>query len=189
MGMYSDEADAVISSEAVMPLKKCALQISFVERNDWTAKTEEHKGEKFPALKVTYRITDERAKTESADANVKAVEDVLNLVKFPYTDKETGEVKWLRRGKLFEIERAFGFEPVFVNEQGQVLEPRVSKKTGGKYGPKGSSQKLNPDFEEAYFDASGNPKVDNWSDKEVLADIDIERSEQFGDRNKVKRIY
>ena len=189
MGMYSDERDAVVSNEPIMPLEKCRLEITFVERNDWTSKAEDHKGEKFPALKVTYKVIDERAETESKDANVKAVEDVLNLTKFPYTDKTTGETKYLRRGKLFDLERALGFEPVFVDESGKAVEPRVSKRNGNKYGPKGSSQTLNTDFEDAYFDAGGNPKVDNWIDKEVLADIDIERNEEFGDRNKVKRIY
>ena len=76
---------------------------------------------------------------------------------------------------------------VFTNGDGQPVEPYITR-TGRKVAPKGEGIKrsLNPAFIQAYFTADGHPNLE-WAGKVVYADIGVEESEQFGDRNRIQR--
>ena len=50
----------------------------------------------------------------------------------------------------------------------------------------GIKRSLNPAFTQAYFTPEGSPNLE-WTGKTVYADIDVERSEQFGDKNRITR--
>jgi hypothetical protein len=93
----------------------------------------------------------------------------------------------LGRQNLYELEAALGFDPVFkVN--GVTVEPFITK-NGNKVAPKidGVKRFVNPDFMDNYFDALGNPIMANWEGKVLYADIEVEKSLQFGDKNVIKR--
>lgn len=206
MSNILDAEDEVVFSEPILAQKGVRCGISFVESNEWEVKKKEKwsdaqasamseflvpdaegKGKLVKALKITVNISDDSVRTEHEDAKPRlTIEDHLNLEKYPYPDKE-GNVKWLGRQKLYQLEEAFGFEPVF-KAGGQVVEPHVTR-TGKKVAPKieGVSRVLNPDFYNAYFNADDTPKVDEWVGKEIYADISLENSEKFGDRNGITR--
>ena len=191
MAGWADEADEVQFSEPVLAKKDCKVRVDFAESATWKVKEHVvgHVGEEYKALKLTLTITDQNVQTEHADAKPRlTLEHQFNIERYPYMDKKTGQVKWLGRANLHELEEALGFDPVFVSAEGQQVEPYVSK-TGRKLAPKleGVKRKLNPAFAQAYFREDGTVNPDNWIDKELYADIDVERSEKFGDKNVVKR--
>ena len=186
MSIYTEEQDDVQFSEPILAQKGVQLKVAFVEKTSWKNKID---GQAYDACKLTLTIAEPSSvRTEHADAKPKlTIEDQFNIVSYPYTDKKTGEKKSLGRTKLYQLEQAFGFDPVFkVN--GQVVAPFVTK-AGNKVAPKieGVKRSLNPDFFDAYFDGSGSPRVDNFVDKIIYADIEVERSEQYGNKNVIAR--
>ena len=189
MGNYYTETDDVQFTEPILAQKGVKLVLNFAQKTQWEAKTDGKKdGRKFDATKLTLDIDDASVKTEHADAKPRrTIEDQFNIQGFPYQDKKTGETKTLGRQKLFQLETAFGFPPVFVVDGKQV--EAFTSKTGKKLAPKieGVKRVINPDFFDAYFDQEGNPKMENWSGKTVYADIEVETSEQFGSKNVVSR--
>ena len=189
MSRYTDEEEPIIFSEPILAQKGVRLGVSFAEKTEWEAKTGGVKnGQKFDACKLTVTISDDSVKTEHADAKPKlTIEDQFNIEQFPYEDKKTGAVKMLGRTKLFQLEQAFGFDPIF-KLNGQVVEPFVTK-NGNKVAPKieGVKRVINPDFFNAYFDEDGRPRVDNWIGKVIYADIEVESSEQYGNKNVIAK--
>lgn len=189
MSRFTEQEDDVQFSEPILAQKQVKTKVGFVERAEWESKTGGQKdGRKFSACKLTLTIDDSTVKTEHADAKPRlTIEDQFNLESFPYEDKKTGEVKKLGRTKLYQLEQVFGFDPVF-KVGGNVVEPYVTK-SGAKVAPKieGVKRVPNEDFFNAYFDELGNPRVDNWVDKIVYADVEVEESEQFGNRNTISR--
>lgn len=194
------EKDDVQFSEPIQAQKGVRMGIAFVEKSEWEVKEKSkwtseglqsmqpHVGKKFPAVKVTLQISDDSVATEHEGATPRmTVEDQFNIVRFPYPDKNTGELKWLGRQKLYQLEEAFGFDPVY-EVGGRQVEPFITR-TGRKAPPKidGVQRTLNPDFFNAYFEEDGTPKVDNWIGKTVFADIGLVKSEQFGDKNEIQR--
>ena len=137
----------------------------------------------YDACKLTLDIVDASAKTEYGDQNFRVIEHQFNIERYPFV--KDGKLQWMGKSNLYQLEDAFGFEPLFFDDSGNRLEPRVTK-TGNKVGPKDSKRKLNPDFFNAYFTEDGNPKMENWAEKVVYADIEIETSEQYGDKNVIK---
>lgn len=189
MSNYYTEEDKVEFSEPILAQKGVKLKVNFAEKTQWESKVGGKKsGEKFDACKITLDIDDSTVKTEHSDARPKRTfDDQFNIVQFPYEDKKTGELKKLGRNKLFQLETALGFEPIFM-ANGSRVEPFVSK-NGNKLAPKieGVKRIINPDFFDAYFDQKGRPKMENWSAKTIYADIEVETSEQFGSKNTVSR--
>ena len=179
MSKYLEEADDVQFSEAILAQKGVKMKVGFVERTEWEEKT---------AGKLTLKIDDMNVKTEHADAKPRlTIEDQFNIESFLYEDKKTGEVKKLGRTKLYQLEETFGFDPIFT-VGGNVVEPFVTKR-GNKVAPKveGVKRIVNPSFFKAYFNMDGSPIVDSFVDKTIYADIEVESSEQFGDRNVIAR--
>ena len=184
-----EEQDSVQFSEPILAQKGVRLGVSFAEYTQWEAKTGDLKnGQKYDACKLTLTISDDSVKTEHADAKPRmTIEDQFNVVQFPYEDKKTGEPRILGRTKLYQLEEVFGFEPVFkVN--GQIVAPFITR-TGRKVAPKleGVKRVINPDFYNAYFNSEDKPIVDNWAGKVIYADVDVEKSEQYGDKNKITK--
>ena len=192
---WQEEQDDVILTEAVLPQKDVQLRIDVAEPTTWTIKSVAnggapgHEGEPYPAMKLTLAIADPSSvKTAHENARPRlTIEHQMNLARYPYTDKKTGEVKWLGRQSLYDLEEAFGFDPVFTNGEGKAVEPFITR-TGRKVAHKGEGIKrsLNPAFTQAYFTTDGNPNLE-WGGKIVYADLDIEESVQFGDRNRITR--
>ena len=189
------------------PIKKkddCAVRIDFAEHNWWTPKEEtmgmlpENEQRKYNAVKLTVTIIDENVECEHENARPKTTLDVqFNTEAYPYVNKKTGEISKMNRGMLYQLEEAMGFEPYFVDGNGNAVDAFITK-TGRKVAPKvpGVARRLNEDFFNAYFsfktdEELGIPKampvIDNWVGKEILASIDIEHSEQYGSKNVVKR--
>lgn len=189
MSKYLEEGDDVVFSEPILAQKGVKCKVTFAERTEWEAKTKgEKNGTKYDACKLTLLIDDGSVKTEHENAKPRlTIEDQFNIVQFPYEDKKTGEAKVLGRTKLYQLEEAFGFDPVF-KAQGAIVDPFVTK-TGRKVAPKieGVKRAINPDFFNAYFSGDGDPIVDSWVGKTVYCDIKLEQSEQFGARNSVDR--
>lgn len=188
---WQDEADPVELVEPILAKKDCKLRIDFVEPIQWTVKAHVpgHAGEVYPALKVTHTIIDQDVQTEHEGSRIKAVfETQFNLQRYPYLDKKSGSVKWLGRASLYELEEAFGFDPVYLDAEGQPVEPFISR-TGRKLAPKGEgiTRRLNLAFTGAYFESPEQPKRDAWINKEVYADVEVEESEQYGNKNSIKR--
>jgi len=185
---FQDEQDDVVFTEPVQAKVDVKMKVFFVETSKWVAKPEakEFAGLEYKALKVTYKIDDKNVVKEHEDSITKLVEDQINLEKYPFADKETGTVRFMGRNKLYQLERALGFDPWFVDAQGNPIPPIVTK-AGNKRGPKGAKQMINPDFFQAYFNPDGTPKVDNWLEKVVYADLTLRKSEQYGDKNEVKK--
>lgn len=188
---WNDEGDAVQFSEPIQPKKDCRLEVSFAEPASW--KVKEHvpgyAGQEFKAAKLTLRITDEQIETEHAGGKPKlTIEHQFNVDRYPYLNKKTGEVGWMGRQALFELEEAFGFDPVFTDAGGVKVEPFISK-TGRKMAPKGNGiqRVFNPEFASAYFHPNGTINPDNWVGKTVYADVEVEKSDQYGDKNVIKR--
>lgn len=186
MGKILEERDDVQFVEPVVPQKDVKMKVGFAEAAKWKSKVD---GAEYEAIKLTLSIDDASVRTQHADAKPRrTIEDQFNLVRYPYADKNTGETKWMNRNKLFEIETAFGFEPSFVDGSGNQIEAYVTK-NGNKVAPKveGVKRILNQDFFDAYFTEDGTPKMENWAEKVVYADIDLQTSEKFGDKNVISR--
>ena len=193
---WMDEGDTVQFSGPILAKKGCKVQIDFIEGATWTVKATPaggapgYEGKAYQAAKLTCTITDEGIQTEGEHIRPRLVlEHQFNLEKYPYLDKKTGEVRWLGRQTVYDLEEAFGFEPVYVNEAGEVLVPFVTK-AGRKVAPRSDGvvkRRLNPEFAKAYFHTDGTVKPENWINKTVYADIEVEESEKYGDRNRIQR--
>ena len=109
-------------------------------------------------MKLTCTIADpSTVRTEQETMRPRlTIEHHMNVARYPYLDKKSGEVKWLGRQGLYDLEEAFGFDPVFTNGDGQPVEPFITR-TGRKVAPKGEGIKrsLNPAFTQAYFTTEG----------------------------------
>lgn len=183
MSHWATEQDDVQFSEPILAQKGVRLKVAFAEGTTWKDKTGLNAGD-TPAIKLTLDIDDDTVKCEHADAKPKrTIVDQFNIGQHPYLDKKTGEVKKLGKQKLYQVEEAFGFEPVFL-VNGKKVEPFVTR-TGAKRAPKidGVKRTMNPEFLTAYFDADGNPNVDNWVGKTIYANVGVEVSEQYGSKN------
>jgi len=200
MSKYTEEQDDVDFSEPVLAQKGVKMKVGFAERTEWEVKEkntwnpmqkstmEDLIGKKYEACKLTLQIDDESVKTEHEGAKIRlTIEDQFNIVSYPYPDKKTGALKKLGRQKLYELEQALDFDPIFT-VNGDVVEPFITSK-GNKVAPKleGVKRAVNPDFFGAYFNEDGTPNMDNWQDKEIYADIVVEKSTQYGDRNAIGR--
>lgn len=188
MSRYTEQTDDVSFSEPILAQKGVRIGVTFAEKSEWEAKTGGVKnGKKFDACKLTLTISDDSVKTEHADAKPRlTLDDQFNIEPFPYEDKKTGEVKMLGRSKLYQLEGALGFDPVFV-VNGQKVEPFVTR-NGNKVAPKleGVKRMLNPDFFDNYFSPLGVPNMSNWEGKVLYANIGVETSEQYGSKNVVQ---
>lgn len=186
MNPYTDQEDDVQFSEPILAQKGVRLKVMFVEKNPWKNKVDD---QNYDAIKLTFQIDNPSSvRTEHADAKPRlTIEDQFNIESFLYEDKKTGEVKKLGRTKLYQLEETFGFDPIFT-VGGNVVEPFVTKR-GNKVAPKveGVKRIVNPSFFKAYFNMDGSPIVDSFVDKTIYADIEVESSEQFGDRNVIAR--
>jgi hypothetical protein len=197
--MPNIERDEIQFKEPILEQKDVKAQISFAEPTEWRPKAHVREldnslAESYKACKLTITLTDlDSVKTEHADALPKSIiEDQFNVQKYPYMkkDKKTNEVSlaWMNRGKLFDLESAFGFEPCFVDREGNQVEPFVTR-TGNKVAPKidGVARVLNPEFLKAYFHEDMTVNPTNWIGKDILIDVGVEKSDQFGDKNVVTR--
>lgn len=191
---WQDEGDDVQFSEPILAKKDCQVRIDAAEATEWKVKETAkggapgYEGQAFKALKLTCTITDASVQTEHEGGKPRlTLEHQFNIDRYPYLDKKTGTVKWLGRQALYDLEEAFGFDPIFTTADGQPVDPFITR-TGRKVAPKveGVKRHLNPDFLSAYFTPDGTPNLE-WAGKTVHADIDVERSEQFGDKNVIKR--
>lgn len=188
---WQDESDEVIITEPILAQKDVKGRIDFVEPETWTVKetVPGHGGEPHPALKLTVTITDDSIKTEHENSRPRlTIEHRFNLDKYPYLDKKSGTVRFMGRQNLYDLEEAFGFEPVFTNGDGQPVDAYVTR-NGRKVAPKGEGihRKPNAQFMEAYFTQDGSPKLDAWINKDIYMDVAIEVSDQFGDKNRITR--
>lgn len=184
MSRFTDEQDDVPFSEPILAQKGVKCVIDFAEKTAWKNKVD---GQEYDAVKLVIKIDDDTVRTEHADAKPKLVlEDQFNMVQYPYIDKKTGETKKLGKTKLYQLQSAFGFDPVF-KVGGEVVEPFTTR-NGNKVAPKveGVKQVLNPDFFAAYFDAEGNPNLNNIVGKTIYANIGVETSEQYGSKNVIE---
>lgn len=207
MSKYTEEQDDVSFSEPILAQKQVKCRIDFASKEQWEVKPKKDWsqdaqmlmakliGTKFDACKLTLTIIDESVKTEHEGAKAKlTIEDQFNIEGYPYFDKKSGQVKKLGRQKLYQLEEALGFDPVFEVD-GEVVEPFITK-SGRKVAPKAKGadgqpkevkRRLNSDFFSAYFDEDGQPIVDNWVDKVIYVDMGVEQSEQYGNKNVVDR--
>src|SRR3990167_3185043 len=142
--LWTDDADEVVVREPILEKKDCQVRIDFVEPTIWTVKEEKtpgHGGEAYKAMKMTLTITDPNVQTEHEGARPRLVfEHQMNLDKYPYLSKKTGDIAWLGRGQLHDLEEAFGFDPVFVDTTGQPVDAYLTR-TGHKVAPKGEGIK------------------------------------------------
>src|SRR3990167_629498 len=133
MSKYTEAADTVVFKEPILKQDNVRLVVGFAEKVQWKSKAD---GNMYDGCKLTLTIADDSVKVESAEAMMKTtIEDQFNIEPFPYLDKKTGETKTLGRGKLYDLEGALGFEPVFVDASGNEVEARVTR-TGNKVAPK-----------------------------------------------------
>lgn len=206
---FAEQSDEQSFFEPILEKKECQVRITNVEHAMWEVKKDDNNslktaaleeagliGKKFNALKIELEITDEDVRCEHEDAKPsRTVNTQFNTEQYPYFAKKDGVIKKLGRAQLYQIEEAFGFEPVFIDGSGQVVEAHVTK-TGRKVAPKveGVKRRLNPDFLGAYFevgtDDDGNdlllPVSANWIGRDMIAHIGVESSEQYGNKNIVK---
>ena len=188
------ERDIVQFRETIIEQKDVKARIDFAEPVEWKPKDavkalDGDIAQSYKAAKLTLMIEDDTVKTEHADARPKLiVEDQFNVQKYPYIDKKAGGIKWMNRGKLFDLEHAFGFDPCFVDKEGNLVEPFISR-TGSKLAPKieGVARVLNPDFVGAYFHADMTVNPTNWIGKKVLIDVGVEHNETYGSKNIINR--
>lgn len=182
--------------EAIKPKKDCRITILNAEMG----KSWKHKvavpadGYKVPGetrvMKLTIQITDELVETENSDAKPRRkLDDMVILEPHPYVDKD-GVQRFLKLEKLFQLQQFLGFEPLFVNKFGQVVDPHITK-TGRKVCPKDASIAFQPAFLDAYFDANEEPRFDAWMNLEGVASIGVKKDtpeniEQYGLKNEVK---
>ncbi len=208
MSIYTDEQEEIQFSEPILAQKGVRCGITHAEKGEWEVKekkvwTPEQSetmasliGNTYDCLKLKLSISDDTIKTASENAKPKTtLEDQFNIVNYPFPDKKTGALKKMGKQKLYELEGAFGFDPVF-KVAGTVVEPFVTK-SGAKVAPKieGVTRSVNPDFFNAYFtvtkDEDGKehaiPITSNWVGKVIYVDVGVEKSEQFGAKNVVDR--
>lgn len=202
MSKYLTETDDVQFSEPILAQKAVRCGISFVEKVEWEVKEKKDWtpeqlstmaaliGKKFDACKLTVSISDDSIRTEHEGAKPKlTIEDQFNIEQYPFPDKKTGDLRKMGKQKLYELEQAFGFDPIFQVD-GQKVEPHITK-TGNKVAPKLDGKTvqrvINPDFFQAYFDENGEPIKDNWIGKTIYCDIAVEKSEKYGDKNVIAR--
>ena len=192
---WQDESDTVQFAEPILPKKDCRVRIDFAESVDWTVKAANkggapgHEGEVYHAMKLTVVITDPNIQIEHEGGKPRlSLEHQINLDKYPFLSKKTGTVEWMGRNGLYELEEALGFDPVFVDGAGASVEPFLTR-SGRKVAPKveGVKRQVNLDFASSYFHPDGSVNPDNWINKIVYADIEVEKSEQYGDRNRIAR--
>jgi hypothetical protein len=200
-----ESGDPQSFDEPIQPKRGCKLKVHFVEAADWVPKDEvlrldpgvrrasanpqdllEHP--KFRALNLQLRVIDDNVETEHTEGRPAIITDRFPLQRYPYWSKKNQAIDWMNRFKLFQLEEAFGFEPVFLAEDGERLEARITR-TGRKLAPKvaGVRRVLNPEFQGAYFDQDLRPKVDNWLDQDLTADVVLDPDEGFGERNSIAR--
>lgn len=191
---WQSDSDEVVLTEPILAKKDCKVEIVAAEATEWKVKEASkggapgHEGEVYKAMKLTITITDENVQTEHEGSRPRlTLEHQCNVDKYPYLDKKSGTVKWLGRANLYELEEAFGFDPVFTNGEGKTVEPYIGR-TGRKMAPKGEGIKrsFNPAFTSAYFTSEGSPNLE-WAGKTVYADIGVEESEQYGAKNRIQR--
>lgn len=182
--------------EPMAPKKDCRLKIVGAEMApSWKHKVEGKSEYKEPGktrvMKLNLHITDEDAVTENKDAKLRRkFEDLVILERHPYRDKMTGETKYMALNKLFQLQEALGFEPKYVDDDGNEVEPKISA-SGRKYPPKGAHIAFRDEFLDAYFDENDEPKFSSWLDLDVTASVGYknqseEDTENFGRRNEVK---
>lgn len=200
MSKYTEEQEDIQFLEPIVAQKAVRIEVQFAEKDTWKVKEkekwtpeqrssmQEYLDKEYDACKLTLLITDDSVATEHEDAKPRlTIENQFNIEKYPFPDKKTGKLRWLGRQNLYQLEQAFGFDPVFkVNNE--VVEPFITK-SGNKIAPKvdGVKRVLNEDFFNAYFTNEGEPIKDNWIGKVIYADIDLDKSEQFGNRNVIKK--
>lgn len=188
------ERDEVQFREPVLEQKNVKARISFAESTEWRPKEavralDSTLQDSYKACKLSVILTDDSLRTEHADALPKLViDDQFNVVKYPYLNKKTGGVSFLSREKLFALESAFGFDPVFVDADGNEVEPFITR-NGNKVAPKlpGVARVLNPSFVSSYFNEDMTVNPTNWIDKVILVDVGVETNEQFGNKNTIQR--
>ena len=196
MAGWRDEQDTVEVFEPIVAKQDCKLEIVSAESAEWTVKAAAdggapgYEGQPFKAMKLTLNITDPNVQTEHEGARPRlTLEHQMNLDRYPILDKKTGGMRWMGRANLYELEEAFGFDPVFTNGEGQAVEPFITQ-TGRKVAPRGEGIKrsLNPAFTAAYFTPDGSPNLE-FAGKTVYADIVVERDDtgRYGDKNRVQR--
>ena len=190
----TQEKDPVIFREPILEQKDVKARITFAEPTEWKPKEAVRElgevKESYKACKLTVVLTDiDSVRTEHADALPKPlIDDQFNVERYPYADKKTGKLAWMNRGKLFNLEEAFGFDPCFVDGEGNPVEPYVTR-SGNKVAPKidGVARVLNPDFVSAYFHTDMTVNPTNWIDKDIVIDVGVEKNEQYGDKNTILR--
>lgn len=200
MSKYTEEAEEVQFSEPILAQKGVKLKVGFAEHTEWEVKNKpswspEQKitmqdsiGNKFDACKLTLHIDDSSVRCEHEDAKPRGIiEDQFNIESYPYPDKKTGKLKKLGRSKLYQLEEAFGFDPIF-KVKGDVVEPKITR-SGRKIAPKveGVKRSINPDFFNAYFTEKGRPLMENWEAKTIYADVGVVENTQYGDKNVIDR--
>ena len=187
---WQEDADEIVQVEPIVAKKDCKVEVTAAESATWKVKdtVPGHGGEEYRAMKLTLLITDPDVQTEHEGSRPRLTLDhQLNLDRYPYLDKKSGTVKMLGRNNLYDLEEALGFDPMFQDAAGNPIEPFVTR-TGRKVAPKGEGNKrvLNPAFLSAYFTGDGAPNLE-WAGKTLYADIGVERSEQYGDKNTILR--
>lgn len=191
-----DRGDVQVFTEPINTKKDVAVEIIAAVSGTWKVKDEAVAvdptlaGKETKTVKVTVQITDESVTTEHAESRPRLTfEQAFNIENHPYVDKKDGSVKSMNRGLLFSLEEALSFEPVFVDGQGTVVAPFITR-TGRKAAPKieGVRRLLNTDFRKAYFTEEGNPNL-NWSGIKVYADIELQTSEddRYPAKNQITR--
>lgn len=183
MGMYDASMKNVAREPIIEPLEDCDLVIRDAVRHDWKTTS----GPKTLAMKLTLDVADPRAKCANADAKPKQIVDYINLEVHP-SQSEGKKATYI--SKAIGLMRAMGFEPTYVDDAGNEVEPKITR-TGNKVAPDGASTRFNKAFIDAYFtkDADGqeSPKFGVWADTKVRANLKIEESEEFGDKNGVAK--
>lgn len=180
---WSTEEDVQVFSEPFMAQKGVKLKVNFAESAKWKSKVDE---KEYEAVKLTLDLDDDTVRCERADSKPKrTIIDQFNLAQYPYKDKD-GNLKKMGRSRLYQLEEAFGFEPIFT-VNGQKVEAYLTK-AGNKIAPKldGVVRIPNPEFIDAYFNGDSSPKMENWSGKTLYANVGVETSEQFGDKNVIQ---
>jgi len=192
------ERDEVIFREPIKAQKDVKVKIQSVENTEWKPKqavmdvaNAEGKtlNESYKAVKLSVTITDDTVQCENPDATPRSqIDDQFNIQRYPFVDnKKGGVLGWMNRGKLFQLETAFGFDPCFEDKDGQPIEAAITR-NGNKVAPKvdGVARVLNPSFVGAYMNEDGTINPSNWVGKEIRIDAGIEKSEQYGDKNVIK---
>lgn len=200
MSRYTEEHDEITFTEPILAQKAVRCEVQFAAKSEWEVKQKAgwtaeqmmtmvpYLGKKYDVCKLTINIVDESVRTEHDNAKPKTtIEDQFNIEQYPYPDKESGQLKKMGKQKLYELEAALGFDPVFT-VGGKPVEAFVTK-NGNKVAPKidGVKRGVNPAFFDAYFTSDGTPVVDNWVGKTIYCDIGVEKSEKFGTKNVVAR--